>query len=478
MLANTGVTVVSASGNNQNRAVELNIQSLWQPLSEDVQAQGWVGYEGYSAGITFTGNDQVTQCIVSKPVTVFAHWNEPLDAPMGMYTDIDVFMVDVTDVHRYFVGRDYNDMTRKPYERLFVPQGVYKLQFAMRGKPGTFTRHNTGPTKLFLIADDPTAIFCPFNGASDRSIWGHATSMSVVSVAAYNYFDLTKPAPYSAVGPAPMDYDWRGRPLQPSEVRLVPMIAGVDATPIGPSMYYQVLGAGSNDVDEDGTANFYGTSAAAAHVGAIAALALQASGGWADSAFAPRELKTVLTSSSQSAFYDKRAGHGLIDADIVITRADERRASRMAKRVSAFIDSLVPPSVGAVGAVGPSPARLEEEIQSQEFIPDLGVTVANKPASASSHETKNHDVSFIRKTEGGASLPANAIFQDLSKPTAQSPTGQQWFGTPAFIMATVGILGFFILRKSRQIGNADNRVELQMYVTAGTSVPAMSTIIV
>ena len=106
------------------------------------------------------------------------------------------------------------------------------------------------------------------------AIYGHAAAVGADAVAAFAWNVLDSPEPSTSAGPVTIYLDSRGLRLATPDVRQQPTLAAVDG--VNTTFFPPGLG---QDTDGDGFPNFYGTSAAAAHAGAVAALLLQAAGG-------------------------------------------------------------------------------------------------------------------------------------------------------------------------------------------------------
>ena len=132
---------------------------------------------------------------------------------------------------------------------------------------------------------------------------GHAIANGCNGTAAYNVFRMSIPEYYSSSGPATVYFDTMGNRLNPPEVRKQPGVAAADNA--NTSFF-----GGDSLSDLDTKPNFAGTSAAAPHAAAIAALVLEKHGG--PGSVTPDQMTQVL---HESAF-----NHDL-DPDFAAARA-------------------------------------------------------------------------------------------------------------------------------------------------------------
>lgn len=101
---------------------------------------------------------------------------------------------------------------------------------------------------------------------------GHSMAAGCNGTAAYNVFRMSIPEYYTSPGPATVYFDKMGNRLATPEVRLQPGVAAADNAN---TSFFGFDSAG----DLDTSPNFSGTSAAAPHAAAIAALVLEGHGG-------------------------------------------------------------------------------------------------------------------------------------------------------------------------------------------------------
>ena len=118
--------------------------------------------------------------------------------------------------------------------------------------------------------------------------FGHSSAAGANSVAAYPYYKPNIPEYFTSPGPSTVYFDANNNYIGKT-VRLKPDIAAMDGA--NTSFF------GSDDAeDTDSSDNFFGTSDAAPHAAAIAALVLEANGG--PGSVTPAQMKSVLQRSA------------------------------------------------------------------------------------------------------------------------------------------------------------------------------------
>ncbi len=163
------------------------------------------------------------------------------------------------------------------------------------------------------------------------TLYGHANAAGAQAVAAVFYgdtpvFGSTPPEveSFSSPGGVPIVFDANGIRMPTPEIRQKPEIAAPDGT--------NTTFFGTSDVEPDGFPNFFGTSAAAPHAAAVAALMLQK-----DPSLMPNELYAALENSALDmddpytpgfdAGFDFATGWGLIQADRALRFGDRRKTT-------------------------------------------------------------------------------------------------------------------------------------------------------
>ncbi len=190
--------------------------------------------------------------------------------------------------------------------------------YAVVGRAVAAPGPNPNPGRIKMVSIFGGSFDDPFE-TNSPTIVGHLNAATAIATGATDY--RTVPAQkgaapqiqsFSSAGGTPILFDTNGAPISPV-VRQKPDIVAPDNV----NTSFFVAGV---DPDNDGIPNFDGTSAAAPHVGGIAALMLEASGG-----LSPAALRTVLAGTAidmddpfTPAFdngYDPGTGFGFVQAD-------------------------------------------------------------------------------------------------------------------------------------------------------------------
>lgn len=154
------------------------------------------------------------------------------------------------------------------------------------------------------------------------TIFGHPNAANAIAVGAAAYFnteafndnvDVALINGFSSVGGTPILFDDHGRRFRWPRVSRKPELVSPDGT--------NTTFFGGFDFEGDGFPNFFGTSAAAPHLAAVGALALEATRGW----LPPRALEFLLVATAEDMDdpttegfdrgFDFRTGYGFARAD-------------------------------------------------------------------------------------------------------------------------------------------------------------------
>jgi hypothetical protein len=245
------------------------------------------------------------------------NWNEP---QFGVATDLDLCVLDNSNV---FVGcaADNNFTTQRPFEfsSLTVtgnPSASYVVvRFAGSGTPRfKFISHRSGLTSVEYNTSAGGDVIGP-------TIFGHNASRPGVTVAAVPFNNSAVVEDFSSIGPA--TYCWG------------PVVDTSPAAAIAPCQTATVDLAAT-----DGTQNsffgsgspprFFGTSAAAPHAAAVAALLLDK-----EQCLTPTQVIATLKASGRSvgSAGTDVVGAGLVDAQAALTSAAAFNCDTSAPRV-------------------------------------------------------------------------------------------------------------------------------------------------
>lgn len=165
---------------------------------------------------------------------------------------------------------------------------------------------NGGPTRVrYTISGNGLSGLGPaeYFSYNAPTTGGHSMATGSNGVAAYSVFRPNLPESFTSPGPVRIYFDANGNPLSEPEIRQQPSIAAADAANITVSAL-----AGDSSSDQDTNPNFSGTSAAAPHAAAIAALVLESRGG--RHSVTPEQMKAILQSSTFPHDLDPSASGG------------------------------------------------------------------------------------------------------------------------------------------------------------------------
>lgn len=123
----------------------------------------------------------------------------------------------------------------------------------------------------------------------DPVTYGHNSAAGAIGVAAYPFFAPFVPEAFTSPGPATIYFDEDSRRLRRAEYRQKPDLAAMDGA-------NTTFFTSDTTIDDDSFPNFFGTSAAAPHAAAIAALVLDAAGG--PGSVKPGKMRKILQDSA------------------------------------------------------------------------------------------------------------------------------------------------------------------------------------
>jgi hypothetical protein len=355
-----GVAYVTAAGNFGRQTYEAPFRS--SGVTQTIQGRT-VELHDFDPGPGVATCQQVT--LYGGGIALALHWNQPyasIGNGPGASSDLDLFLMDANCQQVYQVPASYgyasqiglaaaNNLGGEPVETLSIASDVDKLTTATYGiaigraaglAPDRLRIAYAGGTTIQATSVYSIQFIEWSNGPREATaytsegptLFGHANLSEVITVGAVRaqvrrdrpslgqLADTgTRPTePFSALGGTELLFDGQGNPLAQPIQRHKPDVAGEDGVD---NRMYGWGGKFHGQPYSYGT--FFGTSAAAAHVGGLVALARQAA-----SSATPAQIAEALRQTAQDlddtltpafdAGFDFATGYGLADGENLIAR--------------------------------------------------------------------------------------------------------------------------------------------------------------
>jgi hypothetical protein len=310
-VAGQGVSYFSSAGNSARQS--------YASTSFNTVTSGGVEYYDFDDSGSSTDRFQKVDIPVGERVRISFQWDDPFGSlssgGRAADTDLDIFLVSKTTSSPDTLASSINNnVGGDPVEFIdFTNNGStdadndgnadtsFNLRIEQDDGP------DPGRIKYFWSGSMTVQEF----GTQSPTSVGHSNSSGGAGVAAAAYFDTPEfgqspplPENFTSLGGVPILFNDDGTRKSSSVTRDQPRFTGPDG---GNTTFF-----GSSDIEGDGFPNFFGTSAAAPHAAAVAALQLQA-----DPGQTPTEVYSSLSSSAidmEQSGFDFLTGAGLVQA--------------------------------------------------------------------------------------------------------------------------------------------------------------------
>ncbi len=211
-------------------------------------------------------------------------WNDPFDAG-GVTTDYDIYVFSADGNTLVASSDDDNLATDQPVELVTIPRaGTYQIVFARADSGAGDPQAKT--VRYVNFGEVTGGEYQPFY---TPVTYGHNSAAGAIGTAAVAWYQSYIPEYFSSPGPSLIHFDADGNRLAQVEVREKPDLAAPDG---GNNTFFSA----DTDEDADNLPNFFGTSAAAPHAAAVAALVIEKAGG--PGSITPKKLRSVLRESA------------------------------------------------------------------------------------------------------------------------------------------------------------------------------------
>ncbi len=298
VVTNQGVAYFSSAGNSANIAYE-STEINFTSDSEGVFINQFYDFD-LSAGVDSRSSITIP---LNGEVRISLQWDDPFFTTNGVDTNLDIFLLNATDSSVVAGSAIDNITTKKPSEFFSFTNNTSQTEFEVV----ITLADGVAPERIkyipFGLGSNPNTIYQEYQ-TNSSTIFGHAAATNAFAVGAVRYNNLNTPEAFTSVGPTTILFEADGTSKATPEIRQKPDVAAIDGT--------DTTFFGSEDFDGTGFPNFFGTSAAAPHAAAVAALIKQA-----NPDFTPTQIYDRLKSTATdigTPGVDNFTGVGLINA--------------------------------------------------------------------------------------------------------------------------------------------------------------------
>ena len=322
-----GVSYFSAAGNFGNQSYE----SIFRPVAAPN------GIVGQAHNFSTTGTD-VFQNITLTPgtYTVVLQWEDDIyslgPSQNGTTNDLDIYLTDNNGQPLF--GFNRNNLGGDPLEILpfTVTQNTTTNIIIVRAA-------GTGNVRFKYIFFRGNTVISEYN-SGNSTIVGQANAAGAMAVGAVLY---TNTPAYGVNPPTVASFSSRGGTPVNNVVRNKPEFTA-------PNGINTTVNFGGVNIDGDPLPNFFGTSAAAPHAAAVAALLIEGKRKFANQTITPAALRTLMETTAldmDATGFDFNTGYGFIQANTAM------RTFATPTPVINDLQLLVPPTTP-----GPAPVVL------------------------------------------------------------------------------------------------------------------------
>jgi hypothetical protein len=301
----SGVSYFSAAGNSKDQAYESTNVTFYSDTIPGISAAAGSYYNFNPTGaaadkqtITVGGNDQLRLSL---------QWAQPYYTVNGVTTDLNLYLLDHTTGAVIASSTMDNIANQTPFETAVINNGSSPVQIdvVISKVAGPV------PSRIKYVNYGNIATFNDF-ATNSPTIVPHAAAAGAMAVAAAAFFDQRSVESFSSEGPATILFDSSGNLLGSPQIRSKPDITAIDGVS---NTFFGIPYFNSP------YPNFFGTSAAAPHAAAVAALIKQAHPSWSPSQIYTAMKSTADPNISGTPGDSNYVGAGLIDAYRAITGA-------------------------------------------------------------------------------------------------------------------------------------------------------------
>ena len=317
-----GVAFFSAAGNAGNNSYESSFNPGTTYEEGDFPVNIFPGnffgqldsFKGGTAHEFSPGNEfQEFTLAPFEFINLTFQWDDPffsVSGGDGATRDLDIYVFNEDRTEVVGGSADLN-LEEDALERLIFRNGTEETQtFNLTIVHDRTVGSDTEPDLIKYIDFGDGANFTEQSLINSSTSFGQPNAAGVAAVGAANFsdtpeFGVNPPAlaDFSALGGTPIFFDTEGNRLPTPEIRNQPLFVAPDGT----------------STTVPGFETFPGTSAAAPHAAAVAALMLEAAGG--PGSLSPQEIYSVLSETAidmEGPGFDFLSGFGLIDASAAV----------------------------------------------------------------------------------------------------------------------------------------------------------------